>query len=151
VLARTSLKWEHADDVMLRMWEKLVMLNVLAAITCLFRGNVQEIMSAPGGKHAAERALAASVEIATREGYTPTAAAVALAHSRLTDPSGSWSASMMRDMEGGRQVEADHIIGWMLDRAHAHGVDDLILSLAYTHLKTYERRRADRRELKIEN
>jgi len=39
----------------------------------------------------------------------------------------------------------------MLDRAHAHGVDDLILSLAYTHLKTYERRRADRRELKIEN
>jgi 2-dehydropantoate 2-reductase len=151
VLARTSLKWEHADDVMLRMWEKLVMLNVLAAITCLFRGNVQEIMSAPGGKQAAERALAASVEIATREGYTPTAAAVALAHSRLTDPSGSWSASMMRDMEGGRQVEADHIIGWMLDRAHAHGVDDLILSLAYTHLKTYERRRADRRELKIEN
>src|SRR3954454_20117744 len=145
VLTRTSLKWEHADDVMLRMWEKLVMLSVLAAITCLFRGNVQEIMSAPGGKQAAERALAASVEIATREGYTPTAPAVALAHERLTDPAGTWSASMMRDMEGGRPVEADHVIGWMLDRARAHGVDDLILSLAYTHLKTYERRRADGR------
>jgi len=148
VVARTSLQWEHADDVMLRMWEKLVMLSVLAAITCLFRGNVQEIMSAPGGKQVAERALAASVEIATREGYPPTAAAATLAHERLTDPAGTWSASMMRDMEGGRPVEADHIIGWMLNRARAHGVDDLILSLAYTHLKTYERRRADRREVR---
>ena len=52
---------------------------------------------------------------------------------------------MMRDMEGGRPVEADHVIGWMLDRARRHGVDDLVLSLAYTHLKTYERRRADGR------
>jgi len=145
VLAKSSLQWEHADDVMLRMWEKLVMLNVLASITCLFRGNVQEIMSAPGGKQAAERALAASVEIARREGYPPTEAAVTLAHERLTDPAGTWSASMMRDMEGGRPVEADHVIGWMLDRARAHGVDDLMLSLAYTHLKTYERRRSEGR------
>jgi len=141
-LARTSLEWEHADDVMLRMWEKLVMLSALASMTCLFRGNVQEIMSAPGGREAAERALAANAAIATRAGYPPTTAALNLARERLTDPAGQWSASMMRDMEGGRPVEADHIIGWMLQHARAFGIDDLILSLAYTHLKTYERRRA---------
>jgi 2-dehydropantoate 2-reductase len=144
LLARSPLDWEHADDVLLRMWEKLMMLSVLASITCLFRGNVSEIMSAPGGREAAERALAANVAIATREGYPPTPTAVTLAKDRLTDPTGTWSASMMRDMEGGRPVEADHVIGWMLDRARAHGVDDLILSMAYTHLKTYERRRAVR-------
>jgi 2-dehydropantoate 2-reductase len=44
--------------------------------------------------------------------------------------------------EAGRPVEADHIVGWMLGRARAQGVDDTILSLAYTHLKTYEARRA---------
>jgi 2-dehydropantoate 2-reductase len=145
VLARSIIHFEHADDVLLRMWEKLVMLSVLAATTCLFRGNVKEIMSAPGGREAAERALRANVEIATREGYPPTADAISLALSRLTDPAGQWSASMMRDMEGGRPVEADHIIGWMLARARQHGVDDQILSLAFTHLKTYERRRADGR------
>lgn len=145
LLSRTSITYEHADDVLLRMWEKLMMLSVLAAITCLFRGNVQEIMSAPGGREAAERALAANVEILTREGFPPTPDALRLAQSRLTDPKGVWSASMMRDMEGGRPVEADHVIGFMLDRARAHGVDDLILSLAFTHLKTYERRRADGR------
>jgi 2-dehydropantoate 2-reductase len=144
-LARTTLDWEHADDVLLRMWEKLMMLSVLAATTCLFRGNVQEIMAAPGGKQAVERALAANVETLTREGFPPTPAALKAAQERLTDPNGLWSASMMRDMEARRPVEADHIIGFMLDRARAHGVDDLILSLAYTHLKTYERRRLDGR------
>jgi 2-dehydropantoate 2-reductase len=144
-LGRTVLDWEHADDIVLRMWEKLVMLCALASITCLFRGNVREIMSAPGGRQAAERALAANAEIATREGYPPTPEALSLAHERLTDPAGQWSASMMRDMEGGRPVEADHIIGWMLRRARALAVDDLILTLAYTHLKTYERRRTDGR------
>jgi 2-dehydropantoate 2-reductase len=144
-LAKTTLEWEHAEDVVLRMWEKLVMLSVLAATTCLFRGNVSEIMSAPGGREAAEQALESTVAIATSEGYPPTAAAVRQAHARLTDPSGSWSASMMRDMEGGRPVEADHILGWILDRGRRHGIDEPVLSLAYTHLKTYERRRADGR------
>jgi len=145
VIGQSTLEWEHAGDVLLRMWEKLMMLSVLAATTCLFRGNIREIVSAPGGVDAAERALVANIEIATREGYPPTQAAIDMARRRLSDPTGPWSASMMRDMEGGRPVEADHIIGWMLQKARAHGVDDLILSLAYTHLKTYERRRADGR------
>jgi 2-dehydropantoate 2-reductase len=55
---------------------------------------------------------------------------------------GTWSASMLRDLEAGRSVESDHIVGWMLGRAREHGVDDTILSLAFTHLKAYEARRA---------
>lgn len=145
VLAKTSLQWEHADAVMLRMWEKLVMLSVLAGMTCLFRGNVAEIMSAPGGRAVAEEALAANVAISTREGFPPTPDAVRLALRRLTDPTGQWSASMMRDMEAGRPVEADHIIGYMLDKARTYGVTAPLLSMAYTHLKTYERRRLDGR------
>jgi len=49
---------------------------------------------------------------------------------------------MMRDMEAGNRVEADHIVGWMLARARKHGIDDTVLSMAYTHLKAYEARRA---------
>jgi 2-dehydropantoate 2-reductase len=61
------------------------------------------------------------------------------------DPTGNWSASMLRDLEGGGSVEADHIVGWMLELARRHGIDDTILSLAYTHLKAYEQRRAAQR------
>jgi 2-dehydropantoate 2-reductase len=88
-----------------------------------------------------ERALAINAEIASREGHPPSASGLDFARTRLTDPTGPWSASMLRDLEGGGQVEADHIVGWMLERARRHGVDDTVLAMAYTHLKAYEARR----------
>ena len=48
---------------------------------------------------------------------------------------------MLRDLEAGGRTEADHIVGWMLKKARAHGVDETLLSLAYTHLKSFEARR----------
>jgi 2-dehydropantoate 2-reductase len=144
-LGRTRIDWKLASDVEHDMWEKVVFLAALAATTCLFRGNVREILAAPGGRDVMEQALAANVEIATREGHPPRAALVESARARLTDPTGTWSASMLRDLEGGGAIEGDHVIGWMLERARKHGVDHTILSLAYTHLKTYEARRRDGR------
>ena len=141
-LAKTKIDWVLAEDIEQELWEKVVFLSALAATTCLFRGNVREIMSAPGGPEAMERVLAGNIEIATRAGRPPRADAVERARKRLMDPNGLWSASMLRDLEGGGPVEADHIVGWMLGKARAYGIDDTILALAFTHLKTYEARRA---------
>jgi 2-dehydropantoate 2-reductase len=144
-LARTTVDWTLSPNIEQDMWEKIVFLSALAATTCLFRGNVGEIVAAPGGRDAMTRALTANVEIATREGHPPRPGLIASARARLTDPAGSWSASMLRDLEGGGAIEGDHVVGWMLDKARKHGVDDTILSLAYTHLKAYEARRAAHR------
>ena len=141
-LAKTKIDWTLSDDIDQDLWEKIVFLCALASCTCLFRANVREIVAAPGGKEAMERALAANAEIAKREGHAPRAKMLEFAHARLTDPEGLWSASMLRDLEAGKPVEGDHIVGWMLERARSHGIDDTILSLAYTHLKAYEARRA---------
>jgi 2-dehydropantoate 2-reductase len=142
VLGPTRIDWQLSDDVMQNLWEKLTFLSVLAAGTCLYRANVREILSAPGGMESLEQALDANVAVATREGYPPRAEIIDFARRRLTDSSGTWSASMLRDVETGARTEADHIIGWMLDRARAHGVAVPLLAAAYTHLKAYEARRA---------
>jgi 2-dehydropantoate 2-reductase len=144
-LAPTRIDWSLSPDIEQDLWEKIVFLCALASTTCLFRANVREIMAAAGGPGAMERALAANVEIATREGRAPRAATIDAVKQRLMDPAGTWSASMLRDLEGGGSVEADHIVGWMLERARRHGIDDTILSLAYTHLEAYEQRRAAQR------
>lgn len=141
-LAKTKIDWKRSEDIVQDLWEKVVFLSALAAATCLFRANVREIMASPGGREAMERLLAANAEVAAREGRPPRPAAMESARKRLMDPEGTWSASMLRDLEGGGPVEADHIVGWMLERARRHGVDDTVLSLAYTHLKAYEQRRA---------
>ena len=143
--AKTKVDARLSSDIEQDMWEKVVFLSALAATTCLFRGTVGQIMASPGGREAMMRAITANIEIATREGFTPRPASVEFATERLTDPEGTWNASMMRDMEAGNPVEADHIVGWMLERARKHKVDDTLLSLAFTHLKTYEARRAAKR------
>jgi 2-dehydropantoate 2-reductase len=138
---RTKVEWKLSPDIEQEMWEKIVFLSALAAATCLFRGNVREIMAAPGGREAMEELLGANIAIAMAEGHAPRQASIDFARTRLTDPQGLWSASMLRDMEAGGQVEADHVVGFMLERALRHGIDARVMSLAFTHLKTYEARR----------
>ena len=140
--AKTNVRWNLSPDIEQEMWEKVVFLSALAAATCLFRANVGEIMAAPGGREAMERLIDANIQVATREGHAPRPQSIEFAKTRLMDQKGNWSASMMRDMEAGNPVEADHIVGWMLERARRHGIDDTVLSMAYTHLKAYEARRA---------
>ncbi|HEX3927871.1 MAG TPA: 2-dehydropantoate 2-reductase [Gemmatimonadales bacterium] len=141
MFARSSLEAMLAPDIVQVLWDKLVFLSALAATTCLFRANVREIMAAPGGKEAVERTLAANALVAAAAGHPLREDVLATARTRLTDPAGTWSASLLRDMEAGGQVEADHILGWMLDQARRYQVDDTMLSLAYTALKAYEARR----------
>lgn len=148
-LAKTTIEWKHCDDIEQDMWEKVVFLSALAANTCLYRANVREIMASPGGRESLERTLAANMELATREGHPPRPPAIEAARKRLTDPTGLWSASMLRDMEGGGPTEADHVIGWMLARLRRHGLDDGVMAMAYTHLKAYEARRAAGRPVAV--
>jgi 2-dehydropantoate 2-reductase len=140
--AKTSLEWELANDVMQNMWEKISFLSVLAATNCLFRANIGQIMRSPGGPEALQRALAANFEIAKREGHAPRPAAMEFAQKTLINPTSTLRGSMLHDLESGAPVEADHIIGWMLAKAREHGVDDTVLSFAYTSLKAYEDRRS---------
>jgi 2-dehydropantoate 2-reductase len=60
----------------------------------------------------------------------------------LTAVGSPLTASMLRDIENGAPVEADHIIGDLLRR----GRDLSLLPIVYTHLMAYEARRARTRQ-----
>jgi 2-dehydropantoate 2-reductase len=49
---------------------------------------------------------------------------------------------MARDIERGGPIEAEHILGFMLERCRAFGLDDTLHTVAYTHCMTYQARRA---------
>jgi len=141
-LALTKVEWQLAEDIERNVWEKMSQLSAMAALCCLFRSSIGDIVSAPGGPEAIERTISANIEAVTREGFPPRPAALAFVRAELTNPANPMTASLMRDMEAGRQVESDQIIGFMLDLARKHGVDDTMLALTYTLLKAYEARRA---------
>jgi 2-dehydropantoate 2-reductase len=52
-------------------------------------------------------------------------------------------SSMLRDMEKGLPVEGDHLQGYLLKLADAHGVDTPLLRIVYTNLKVYEIKRTE--------
>jgi len=123
------------------MWDKWVFLASLAGITCLMRAPIGDIVAAPGGSPAALGLLEDCRRVAEAHGHAPGDTALQRARSVLTEAGSKLSASMMRDLEQGAQVEADHIVGDMLARGEAKGLDLPMLRLAYAHLKAYEVRR----------
>ncbi|ASJ55703.1 2-dehydropantoate 2-reductase [Brevibacillus formosus] len=51
-------------------------------------------------------------------------------------------SSMLRDMEKGLPVEADHLQGYLLERAEQKGLSTPLLKVVYNNLKVYEQKRA---------
>ena len=129
----------RASDVILQeMWEKWVMLGTLAASNCLFRGSVGDIIAGGGGE-AVMAMLAESIAIATRAGHPPRPPAEAAVRANLSKAGSPFSASMLRDLDQGCRVEADHVVGDLIARAGDLPVP--MLRLAYAVLKTYEARK----------
>jgi len=59
----------------------------------------------------------------------------------FANPNSSYTTSMLRDLQFGNRIEAEHIIGFMLEKARACGLEARLLEAAYTHLNVYEAQR----------
>ena len=140
--AMQGVKFEaRASSTILQdMWDKWVFLATLAGITCLMRAAVGDIMQAPGGREATLALLDACRRVADHAGHAPHEAVLAKARGVLTEEGSTLTASMLRDLEGGKAVEADHVVGDMIARGAA-GTDITPLRMAYAHLKAYEARK----------
>lgn len=142
-LAKGGFDLANSPEIMQVMWEKWVFLCSIAGMNCLFRGNVGSIVSATEDAAGLMlRMVDECTAVATAAGHTPRPPADARARTQLSDPKGQWMASMLRDLQKGGPVEADHVVGDMLARAKAYGTPHTMLATAYTHLKVYEATRA---------
>ncbi len=130
-----------AEDPIQDMWEKFVLLATMAAMTCLMRANVGQIMQAEDGETLVLTALAESDAVAAAAGHASRPARLAAARATLTERGSSFAASMLRDVERGGPTEAAHVVGDMLARAHAAGQAAPLLRTAWCHLQAYEARR----------
>lgn len=139
---KTPVEAKLSDDIELEMWEKVAFLCTLAGMTCLMRASVGAIASTPDGAALSVRYLENCCQVAAASGHAPRPEFLARMRKVLTDPAATLTASMLRDLQGGGPVEADHIVGFMLAQARAAGIDDTLLATAYTHLKVYEASRA---------
>jgi len=131
-----------STSILQDMWDKWVFLASLAGGTCMMRAPIGDIVAAPGGERAMLDLLEECRRIAEANKHAPKDAAMERSRGMLTAKGSSMSASMLRDLEQGSAVEADHVIGDLLARGDVAGLASPVLRLAYVHLKAYEARRA---------
>lgn len=134
----TSVVATAVPDVMQTMWEKLVHLATVAGMTTLMRSAVGEIAATPNGSSLMTSFLEKNAKVSALEGYPVSDTFLNEYRTLFRDKQSTYKASMLRDIERNGPIEADHIIGFVLERARRHGLEDTMHSLVYANLKAYE-------------
>jgi 2-dehydropantoate 2-reductase len=127
-----------STDITQAMWEKWVMLASLGAITCLIRGAIGEIVAIPGGAALSLQVLDECAMAAAACGHKTSEAFQSRQAGAMTAPGSPLTSSMYRDLRKGAPVEADHILGDLLERAIAEGVATPLLNAAFINLRIYQ-------------
>ena len=135
-----------SDHILQEMWEKWVFLASLAGSTCLFRAPVGVILSTPDGDTIIERLFAECRAIAAEHGHAVRDSFLERSRAMLFAKGSSLTASMLRDVQNGSRIEADHVLGDLIQRGGAvqHASNELsVLRVVYSQLKAYEAQRSE--------
>ncbi len=128
------------NSILLEMWRKWALLATLGAVTCLMRGNTGEIEAVPGGREFLLSSLKEVVSIIEVAGMPLGADFVDETAQLLIRPGLSTTSSLYRDLQSGRPIEAEQILGDLLRRGRAAQVATPLLDAAYVQLLVYQSR-----------
>jgi 2-dehydropantoate 2-reductase len=112
-----------SEDILQSMWDKW------------------DILAAPGGEALLVQLFDECSGIAADNAHAPGEPVVARARAFFSERGSLMTASMLRDLENGAPIEADHIVGDLLARRRTAVGGVSALAVAYAHLKAYEARR----------
>lgn len=135
-----------SDHILQEMWEKWVFLASLAGSTCLFRAPVGVILATPDGAATIERLFAECRAIAAEHGHAVRDSFLERSRAMLFATGSSLTASMLRDVQNGSRIEADHVLGDLIRRGGAaqRASSELsVLRIVYSQLKAYEAQRTE--------
>jgi len=133
---------EASTNIAREQWIKYTFLATLAAGTCLMRADVGTIVATDHGAAFMRALYAETLAIAEAQGQPIPQPAQDAALAILTKPDSRNTASMLRDLKAGQRVEADHILGDLLERANAAGLGAPLLRAGYCHLQAYQMQRS---------
>ena len=141
IMAKGNFGGVASDTIMQDMWEKWVFLATIAGSTSAMRSAIGDIVGAPGGRDFILGVRDECGAVASANGFAPRASFLESTTAMLTAEGSKMTASMYRDILNHAPIEADQIVGDLIDRADAAKVPVPRLRMIYTHLKAYERQR----------
>lgn len=141
LLDKAGVEAKISPNIVRELWWKLVHLSTVAGMTCLMRANLGEVVRTAEGSALLTSFLELNAKIAERAGHRPDEKFMETYRTLFRTRDSKYEASMLRDLEKGGRIEADHILGFMLEKCRQAGLPDTLHLAAYTHVKAYEQRR----------
>lgn len=125
-------------DIRREMWEKWVFLASLGGITCLMRGPVGEVVACSGGAECANAMLDEVAAVVRTVGDAPSSSFLQATRELLSAEGSPLTSSMYRDLQQGRPVEVENILGDLYRHAQRAAIAAPLLRAAYVHLRRYQ-------------
>lgn len=144
-LSGAGFETRLSDTILRAMWEKWILLSSLGSLNALSRGSIGEIVAVPEGLAFANRLTDEVVALVSAVGEAPDAAVLAQIRKVLTLEGSPQTSSMYRDLSAGAPIEAQQIVGDLLQRGASTGIDTPLLAAAYVNLQVYQRQLANGR------
>jgi 2-dehydropantoate 2-reductase len=138
MLRDASFDTELSLNITQAMWDKWVIIASLGLITCLLGGPIGEINRVPDGEQTALQAMDECAAIAKACGFPTPQPLLENLRKQATMKDSKFTSSMYRDLQKGAPVEADTILGDLLDRSHAHHIEAPLLQACCVRLRVYQ-------------
>ncbi|MGO0063188.1 2-dehydropantoate 2-reductase [Brevibacillus fluminis] len=138
LFAGANASYRASDNIQREMWHKYLFITTLSGMTTLMNSAVGPIRDAADGV-ALTQQLFEEVAAIMRKSGASLADDIVERHMKVFNKQGyAVKSSMLRDMEKGQPVEADHLQGYLLDLAKQNSVEAPLLRTIYNKLKVYE-------------
>lgn len=133
--------FELRTDIVHALWDKCAGQGSLSSANILTRSVVGDITAVPSGRAFLDAVLAEGQAVCAAYGYPMTQSTTDFYVNLFDTPGSPFATSMLRDAEDGKPTEGAHIVGDLVRRAEAKGLDTPILRSARTALEVYEAKR----------
>lgn len=137
---RAQVNALYAEDIMYELWSKFVDLSTLAAATCTMRAPIGVINRATAGSAYVAALTNEAASVSAASGYQINDQKLGNTRRLLSDVNSTLTSSMLRDLESGGLLEAEHIIGDLCDRGRGLGVSTPLFDIARIHLQAHAMR-----------
>jgi 2-dehydropantoate 2-reductase len=127
-----------SEDIDRDLWHKWVFIASIGAANCLLGGTAGEIAAVAGGTEVATGLIEEAASISAAAGFPLDPSFIA---EPFHDPASILTSSMYRDVRNARRVEAESIVGDLVLRGRALGVDVPLLNAAAVALRVWSNRR----------
>ncbi|MBT2581410.1 ketopantoate reductase family protein [Planococcus sp. ISL-109] len=137
----TKAEFVLSENIDQDMWHKYMFITAMSGITSLMESPIGPIRELPSGQ-AAIKSLLEELEAVMTAIDAPIKHGIAsIQLDKVNSMDASMKSSMQRDMEKDQGIEADHLQGHLIEKAHETNVFVPVLETVYTKLKLYEANR----------